>query len=105
MFIRKLRLMAIASVLAISAIAVARANQDAARDEQTWYYDGPTSPSSIDLNTPSNYVSTLPDGVTCGGEGILCSIQDEPDASGQHPQLSHGTVSTTNVDYSPTRRE
>lgn len=65
-------------------------------DPQTWYYTGPSTQTSTELNTASNYSTTNPGGDCLSSGTSMCSIVDVPASSGTEPQLSHGTVSLAN---------
>lgn len=77
-----------AGVWAMHSIRTAPSNAD----PQTWYYIGPSTQTTTELNTASNYSPNNPGG-DCLSQGTsMCSIFDVPASNGTEPELSHGTV-------------
>lgn len=97
---KKMRLL-----MAIIAITLAVGSAFATKSKfftaSTWYFKGTVGQE----NDRTKYQLSAVQGVTCGGNGILCSIVDQPAAGGTTPLLSHGTVSTSNSAYFPTQRQ
>ncbi len=103
---RTLRLVAIAIILAITSVAITKANINSNRSLTTFYYIGPANPSQQDLNTAGNYTST-PQGFNCSGSTLVCSILDNSSSGDPTvPALDKGTVTNTSGGaYSTTLRD
>src|SRR5690242_19785321 len=98
---KKVRLTAIAAVLAISAVAVSRANMQKADDPAEWQLK-----TGQDPNIASSYeLVTDPSAVDCDQGPSICTIIDVPDQTTQtQPALTFGDVTTHQTDYQATTR-